>query len=98
MIVEVAVTGNADFMRLLEGAATESWGFSAEALRDPHQVNSVYVHVPGNQDESLETVRNWLTQGALPGIVGIHLRPPTCRRCGRPMVLRNSARGKFWGC
>lgn len=23
---------------------------------------------------------------------------PTCPRCGRPMVERNSARGKFWGC
>lgn len=23
---------------------------------------------------------------------------PTCERCGRPMVLRDSARGKFWGC
>lgn len=23
---------------------------------------------------------------------------PTCTRCGRPMVLRESARGKFWGC
>ncbi|HLO04988.1 MAG TPA: topoisomerase DNA-binding C4 zinc finger domain-containing protein [Symbiobacteriaceae bacterium] len=22
----------------------------------------------------------------------------TCERCGRPMVLRESARGKFWGC
>ncbi|MDF2627060.1 MAG: hypothetical protein K0R39_891 [Symbiobacteriaceae bacterium] len=24
--------------------------------------------------------------------------PPTCQRCGRPMVERTSARGKFWGC
>lgn len=23
---------------------------------------------------------------------------PTCQRCGRPMVVRDSARGKFWGC
>jgi restriction system protein len=23
---------------------------------------------------------------------------PTCQRCGKPMVLRDSARGKFWGC
>lgn len=23
---------------------------------------------------------------------------PTCQRCGKPMVLREGPRGKFWGC
>lgn len=24
--------------------------------------------------------------------------PPTCQRCGKPMVQRKGARGAFWGC
>ncbi len=70
MIVEVAVSGNPDFIRLLEAVASEPWGFSAEALQDPEQVTSVYLHVPGNQDEALETTRDWLAHGSLPGTVG----------------------------
>jgi restriction system protein len=34
-------------------------------------------------------------------IVGAQPRPesaPTCKRCGRSMVLRESTRGRFWGC
>jgi restriction system protein len=35
---------------------------------------------------------------AKPMVEHIQTGTPTCRRCGKPMVLRESARGKFWGC
>jgi restriction system protein len=84
----------------------ELWGRHklAEVVLSLSPASMSQLHTKPTADMTPGTARKRVGGAAAANrtpIAGAQSRPesaPTCQRCGRSMVLRESARGQFWGC